>query len=99
MWRDTKNPNFLFDLSLPVSAELPLPTDVLRDYTLEFEIRVERALIDLRECLKEAIRDRDCGIELANNLMEDIEEMSSAHQSELATIRQSLIGEGRLVQV
>ena len=34
----------MFDLSSPVLAKLPLPADVLRDYTLEFEIRVERAL-------------------------------------------------------
>jgi len=47
VWRDTKDPEFLFDLSLPISTELPLPTDVLRDYSLEFEIRVERALLDL----------------------------------------------------
>ena len=73
MWQDTRDPSFMFDLSSPVSAELPLPADVLRDYTLEFEIRVKRALMDLREFLKEAIRNRDYCRELADALMEDIE--------------------------
>ena len=49
---------------------LPLPADVLRDYTLEFEIRVERALMGMRECLREVVRDRDYCRELANTLME-----------------------------
>ena len=56
---------------------MPLPADILRDYTLEFKIRVERALTDLKECLREAIRDKDCCREIADTLMEDIEEMSS----------------------
>ena len=46
----------MFDLSSPVLAKFPLPADILRDYTLEFEIRVERVLMDLRECLREANR-------------------------------------------
>ena len=76
----------MFDLSSPVSIKLPLLADVLRDYNLEFEIRVERALIDLRE----AVRDRDYYRELANTFMEDIEELSSVHESELATLRAEL---------
>ena len=76
----------MFDLSSPVSIKLPLLADVLRDYNLEFEIRVERALMDLRE----AVRDRDYYRELANTLMEDIEELSSIHESELATLRAEL---------
>ena len=76
----------MFDLSSPVSIKLPLLADVLRDYNLEFEIRVERALIDLRE----AVRDRDYYRELANTLMKDIEELSSVHESELATLRAEL---------
>ena len=47
----------MFNLSSPVSVELPLPADVLRDYTLEFEIKVERALMDLRECMRGAVKD------------------------------------------
>ena len=76
----------MFDLSSPVSIKLPLLADVLRDYNLEFEIRVERALMDLRE----AVRDRDYYRELANTLMEDIEELSSVHESELATLKAEL---------
>ena len=90
VWRDTIDPSFVFNLSSPVSAELPLPGDVLRDYTLEFKIRVERAFMDLREYLRKVVRDRDCCRELADTLMEDIEEMSSAHKSELATLRAKL---------
>jgi len=62
----------------------------LGDYTLEFEIKVERALADLRECLREAIRDRDCSRELANTLMEDIKEMSSVQEHELAAFKAEL---------
>ena len=87
VWWDTRDLNFVVVLLSLVSAELPLSTDVLRDYNLKFEIKVERALMDLKECLREAIRDRDCYMELADTLMEDIEEMSSVHDSELATLR------------
>ena len=90
VWRDTRDPSFVFDLSSPILVELPLPADVLRDYTLEYEIRLKRALIDLRECLKEAVKDRDCYKELANTFIEDIEETSNAHDSELATVRAEL---------
>ena len=90
VWRDTRDPSFVFDLSSPILVELPFPADVLRDYTLEYEIRLKRALIDLRECLKEAVKDRDCYNELANTFIEDIEETSNAHDSELATVRAEL---------
>ena len=90
VWRDTRDPSFVFDLSSPILVELSLPADVLRDYTLEYEIRLKRALIDLRECLKEAVKDRDCYKELANTFIEDIEETSNAHDSELATVRAEL---------
>ena len=66
----------MFDLSLPVSTDMPLLADILKAYTLEFKIRVEKALTDLRECLSEAIRNRDCSRELVDMLMEDIKEMS-----------------------
>ena len=66
----------MFDLLLLVSTDMPLLADILKAYTLEFEIRVERALTDLRECLREAIRNRDCSRELVDTLMEDIKEMS-----------------------
>ena len=47
---------------------MPLLMDILRDYILEFEIKVERALANLRECLKEVVRDRDCSREIADTL-------------------------------
>lgn len=90
VYRDTRDPNFVFDLSLPTSVELLLLADVLRDYALKFKIKDERALMDLREYLKEAISDRDCYRELANTLIKDIEEMCSAHESKLTTFRAEL---------
>ena len=80
----------MFDLSSPNLNELPLSADVLRNYTPEFEIRVERAFMDLRECLREAVRDKDHCRELANTYIEDIEEMNNAHKSEIATLRAEL---------
>ena len=74
----------MLDFSSLVSTNIPLLADILRDYTLEFEIRVEKAFADLRECLKEAVKDKDCCRELANTLMEDIKEMSSVQENELA---------------
>ena len=80
----------MFDLSSPNLNELPLSADVLRNYTPEFEIRVERAFMDLRECLREADRDKDHCRVLANTYIEDIEEMNNAHKSEIATLRAEL---------
>ena len=77
VWRDTSDLIFMLDLSSPVSAKLPLPDDILKDYTLKFEIKVESAFADLRECLREAVRDRDCCSEIADTLIEDIEEISN----------------------
>jgi len=94
VWRDTRDPSFVLDLSSPVSVELPLLANVLRDYTLEFEIRVKKALTDLWECLREAVKDRDYCRELTNTLMEDIEEMSSVYGSKLATLRAELDRKG-----
>ena len=51
--------------------------------------------MDLRKCLREAVRDRDCYRKLANTLMKDIEEMSNAHKSELATLRAKLDQRGQ----
>lgn len=72
-----QDPVFVFDLSSPISTNMPLLVDILRDYTLEFKIRVERTLTNLRECLREAIRDKDYSRELVDTLMEDIKEMRS----------------------
>nr|POE95299.1 hypothetical protein CFP56_05659 [Quercus suber] len=87
VWRDTGDPVFVFDLSSPVSTDMALPTDILRDYTLEFEIRVKRALSNLRECLREAIRDKDCYTEQADTLIKDIKEMSSLQEHELTALK------------
>ena len=84
----------MLDLSSPVSTDLPLPTDILRDYTLEFEIRAERAFADLRECLREAIRDRDYCSEISDTLVEDIEEISNVQESELVALRAELDRKG-----
>ena len=70
----------MFDLLLLVSTDMPLPVDILRDYTLEFKIRVKKTLTDLKECLREATRDRDCSRELIDTLIEDIEEISSMQE-------------------
>ena len=51
--------------------------------------------MDLRKCIRVAIRDKDCCRELANTLMEDIKEMSSVHESELATRRVELNRRGQ----
>ena len=87
VWQDTRVPVFVFDLSSPVSTDMPLPADILRDYTLEFEIRAEKALADLRGCLREAVRDRDYCREIADTLTKDIEEMSNVQESKLAAFR------------
>ena len=73
----------MLDFSSPVLIDLILLANILRYYTLEFEIRVERALVDLRKCLREAVRDKDCCREIANTLMEDIEDMSRVHKAKL----------------
>ena len=80
----------MFDLSSPVSTNMPLLVDILRDFTLEFAIKVEKALADLRECLREVVKDRDCCRELANTLMEDIEEINNVQERELNTLRSEL---------
>ena len=90
MWRDTRDLILVLDLSSLVLTDMPLSADILRDYTLEFEIRVERALVNLRECLREAVRDKDYFREIANTLMEDIKEISSMQENELATFKVEL---------
>ena len=90
VWRDTRDPIFVFDLSSPVSTDMPLPADILRDSTIKFKIRVERAFTDLRECLREVVKDRDCYREITDTFMEDIEEMSSVQESEHVVLRAEL---------
>ena len=52
--------------------------------------------MDSRECLKEAVRDRGYCRELVDTLIRDIEEMSSAHLSELATDGNMHVPSGKL---
>ena len=40
--------------------------------------------------MREAVRDKDCCREIADTLMEDIEEMRSVQESELAALRAKL---------
>lgn len=47
----------------------------MRDYALEFEVRVKSTLKDLRKCLTEALRDKDCCRELLDATVEDYNEM------------------------
>lgn len=75
---------------MPVSNDYPLPTDIWRDYTLEFEITVERAFADLRECLREAFKDKDFCKDIANTFMEDIKEKSNMQDSELDALKVKL---------
>ena len=46
--------------------------------------------MNLRECLREAVRDTYYCRELINALMEDLEDMSNVHESELATPKAEL---------
>jgi len=63
----------------------------LRDYALEFEIKVESTLRDLRECLIEAIKDRDYGKEFLVTMVKDYDKMGRAFEVELATLREELV--------
>ena len=67
-----------------------LLTNILRDYALEFEVRVESTLRDLRECLTKAIKDRNCCRELLDATVEDYDEIRKAYEAELATLRAEL---------
>ena len=79
-WKATRDPCFIIDLSLSDSLDPRLPANILRDYTLEFEVRVERTLRDLRECLEKAIRDRDCCKEAFDAIIEDFDEMRVTYE-------------------
>ena len=46
-WRASKYPCFIVDLSVPDLLDPHLVPNILRDYTLEFEVRVESTLRDL----------------------------------------------------
>ena len=66
----------------------------MKDYKLEFKVRVKSTLKDLRGCLKEAIRDRDCCNEAFNAIMENFNEIVRTYQAELATLQVELTQRG-----
>ena len=70
-WRASRDPCFIVDLSVLDPFDPHLPGDILRDYALDFEVRVKSTLGDLRECLIETIRDKDCCRELLDATVED----------------------------
>ena len=83
-WRAIRDLCFIVDLSIPNPLDLRFPTDILRDYTFKFKVRVESILRDLRECLIEAIRDRDYYKEAFDAIVEDFDEMGRTYEAELA---------------
>ena len=89
-WRASKVPCFIVDLLVPNALDPHLSTNILRDYTLEFEVRVDSTLRDLRECLTKAIKDRDYCRELLDATMEDYDEMVRVYKAKLATLRAEL---------
>ena len=50
-WRATKDLCFIIDLSVLDPLNPRLLADILRDYALKFEVKVESTFRDLRECL------------------------------------------------
>lgn len=84
-WRASRDACFLINLSILDSLDPRLLADILRDYTLKFKIKVESTLRDLRDCLTRAIRDKDCYKEIANSLLEDLDEMIRIYKGVLAT--------------
>ena len=59
-WKATRDPCFIIDLSVPDPLDLHLLVNILREYTLEFKVRVKSTLRGSSDYLIEAIRDRDC---------------------------------------
>ena len=89
-WRSSRDPCFIVDLSVPNPLDPCLSADILKDYALEFEVRVESTIRDLKECLTEAIRDWDCYRELLDAMVEDYDEMERDYEAKLATLRVEL---------
>ena len=54
-WRFSRDPYFIVDLLVLDPLDPCLLANILRDYALEFEVRVESTIRELRECLIEAI--------------------------------------------
>ena len=81
---------FIVDLSVSDPFDPCLPTNILRDYALEFEDKVGSTLKDLKEFLIKAIKDRDYYRELFNATMEDYDEMGRAYKVGFATLKVEL---------
>ena len=77
-WRAYIHPCFIIDLSLSDPLNPRLPTDVLRDYTQKFEVKVESALRSLKECLVKVVR--------VDAIMKDFDEMGATYKAELAIL-------------
>ena len=89
-WRATQDSCFIIDLSVLDLFDLHLPTSIWRDFTQEFEVRVQSTLRDLKECLTEATRDRDCCKEILDATMEDFDDIGRTNEAELVTLRAQL---------
>lgn len=85
-WRAIQDPCFIIYLSVLNPLDPWLSADILGDYTLEFEVKVESTLRNLRECLTEAIRDKDCSKEILDATMKDFNEMGRKYEVELAIL-------------
>ena len=86
----SRDPCFIADLSVLDPFDPRLPTDILRDYALKFEVRVESTLRSLRECLVEDIKDRDSCKEAFNIVIEDFDEMGATYETEIVALRVEL---------
>ena len=95
-WIATRDPCFIIDLSIPNPLDPSLPVNILRDYILEFVVRVESTLKDLRECLTKAIRDKDCCKEAFGAIVEDFDEMGRTYKVKLTTLQAELTQRGQI---
>ena len=86
----------IVDLSVldPLNPRLPADKGLLKDYKLEFKVRVESTLKDLSECLTKAIKDRDCCEELLDATVEDYNEIGRNYKAELTTLKAELEQKG-----
>ena len=58
----------------------------MRDYTLEFKFGVKSTFRDLRKCLPEAIRDKNCSKEIFDATIKDFDEIGRTYEVELTTL-------------
>jgi len=84
-------------LSLFDPLDPRLPVDILRYYTLEFEVKVESTLRSLKKCLAEAIRDKDCWKEAFDVVIKDFDEMGATYESDLVALQIELLQRGQVL--